>query len=882
MPLHKVPLCTMKYVGDVNSSGTFKYDTTVNLNKTTNKILHDKSIKIINKISNLKYFYSNEKNIGKMNLNKNMYKIFLNPIKFKSIKQLYRKTNINIAKIDIKILELLKLNSCFKFSMTKSLFRFYHQNLFKNDNKIFLLKNNKFGLSKLSNKKYINFIRNLDLNILNSKKIEFANKINIICKLNAKTIEVLKLRECCKSLRRFVIINKIKHCSKSDSSNFLDEIKNKELSKSYYYNLDILNLRDLHKYNKAKNLTVLRFNYMFKLFNKKLDTQRILYINKFNAMFFYKENVKKINLSLAKYFDKKVENLIAKNISNIVFSYLFNREIFILQNKYLKINRINLSLFKNNNLFLNNFNLKNISFYKQKYLKNNSIKLLYKNSSLFVNSLNFYLMSKLYFQKYLGNISIKSIDLFKNNKFLKLDSCENIYLNKNKLLNKLINTGLFKVNYKYYSLRNIRNINKYTSNYLSLYDDKKIFKLDFMFLNHVDLHRLSKSKFKTMKAYKLHNIFFNSSYYLCIADNKKMSIENIEEYLDKDALYSVYKNKTVYMYKDTVIPLFNVMNKLNKFLYKASIFNIKLSHEKYLKTVYFKKMFIKYEKHLDNLTLLSLFKLRNLHLKDMSIVDIYKNKLRYLLDISIVDINKEYIKMLNTTIEKNINLINRNKFLKLIKRWWWLNATGPYDPIIVPNKDYLYNFDLLNNLKYEYLRFNTHPIEWGNNWGIDYDIPPVAVSIEIMLDMINIIGMVSQHNVQGWLCVTGKEGIQLLMELIYDWYNMDSSKPNKDYYRIYRWIRWEAEKVYFLDCETGLQAIGILLANLIDYMKFHHFNVVPLWRNLKAMDIERTFNKKASNNDLIKDLDKLKGKRHYFIETKNTNKKNIFGGLKNG
>ncbi len=40
MPLHKIPLCSFKYVGDTTfSSGTFIYDTTEKVAKTTEKII---------------------------------------------------------------------------------------------------------------------------------------------------------------------------------------------------------------------------------------------------------------------------------------------------------------------------------------------------------------------------------------------------------------------------------------------------------------------------------------------------------------------------------------------------------------------------------------------------------------------------------------------------------------------------------------------------------------------------------------------------------------------------------------------------------------------------------------------------------------------------
>ncbi len=39
------------------------------------------------------------------------------------------------------------------------------------------------------------------------------------------------------------------------------------------------------------------------------------------------------------------------------------------------------------------------------------------------------------------------------------------------------------------------------------------------------------------------------------------------------------------------------------------------------------------------------------------------------------------------------------------------------------------------------------------------------------------------------------------------------------------------------------------------------------------MDIERNFNRIATNEEIIKHLDKLKGNRHYMIETQDFEKK---------
>ncbi|EES47932.1 hypothetical protein NE172_02145 [Clostridium botulinum] len=280
------------------------------------------------------------------------------------------------------------------------------------------------------------------------------------------------------------------------------------------------------------------------------------------------------------------------------------------------------------------------------------------------------------------------------------------------------------------------------------------------------------------------------------------------------------------------------------------------------------------EKYADKIHSKNVFKLDSIGLNDVTITPVYRQYEKPILNLSIDDIYKEQSRSLNGPPDRVIHLPRDNKFIEVTKRWWWLNETDSRDHLIVPHRDYGGMIDLLNNDNYQYLRYDHHPIEWGKTWGIDTHIPPAAISIEVMTDLTNIILMIWHKNTQGWLNVSGKEAIQMLMELFYDWYTMDTSRPNHSYYRAYRWIRWEAEKVYFLNTKNGLQAIGILVKNLREYLKNHHFNRVPIWRNPKAMDEERNFNRVARNGDLMKPLDKNKGKRHYYIETQNFEKEN--------
>ncbi|MCW6064953.1 hypothetical protein LAV43_11115, partial [Clostridium sporogenes] len=62
MPLHKIPLCSFKYVGDTTfSSGTFIYDTTEKVAKTTEKLFYKETMGEIDKIKGDKLFYKEPK-----------------------------------------------------------------------------------------------------------------------------------------------------------------------------------------------------------------------------------------------------------------------------------------------------------------------------------------------------------------------------------------------------------------------------------------------------------------------------------------------------------------------------------------------------------------------------------------------------------------------------------------------------------------------------------------------------------------------------------------------------------------------------------------------------------------------------------------------------
>ncbi|HCL4438634.1 hypothetical protein AL714_02840 [Clostridium botulinum] len=536
-------------------------------------------------------------------------------------------------------------------------------------------------------------------------------------------------------------------------------------------------------------------------------------INKNNTISLDKIKYIGINIKISKELDVRKN----ADISICYNNKLLGREILQLNKAN---NLINLSIDREN-LQLNKFK----SIYTDLIVE----KEIFKGESLQNLKLEKYINIEKNIGYYLYRIYCKEIDIDKS-KFVQKYGFKNI--NKNK--------------YRFIDRSNLKEVAEISNKTMLNKDiiigidiDTSINNLKILDLKDIDRN------YKTMLMYNI-----------ALKDIEKYRIKNA---LNKIAHKEIFKDHNKkYFYKD----VFKFIDKsINRYLDRQAIRSIFKYNNRYLDREYTTNIFKHNEKYFGN----------------NPIINIYKQIERDLLNLSIWQIYRQSNKYLNNGAIKQIYVPNKNKFIEITKRWWWLKPTNPTDKIIVPNKDYIYNNDLLNNLDYEYLRFNNHPIEWGKDWGVDYNIPPMTISIEIMLDLTNILIMIWHKNTQSWLSCTGKESIQFIMELIYDWYTLDTSSPNIDYIRAYRWIRWEAEKVYFCNIENGLQAIGLLIANLIDYLKQHHFNLVPVWNNPKAMEIEREFNKAATNGDIMRDLDKLKGKRNYMIEVQNFEKKNILG-----
>ncbi|MCB2300405.1 hypothetical protein [Clostridium tagluense] len=625
-------------------------------------------------------------------------------------------------------------------------------------------------------------------------------------------------------------------------------------------------------------------------------------INKTAQKLFYKNNVIEIDKIDSKMICKEVDNInkntekslcnelpgITKNKDNFLHEELFsiakNKEFQSLNlkiNEFTKNNILSLSAGKNLELTKN----KEYQFAKcdLKFTKNSTFQFS-KNNLDFIKAKEFILDKA---EKY-KEVSIENrvIELIRAaalgmDKFIPYNLLRDLnkldYNVSSKLLNKSIVSQLYlKENNMYLDRYNIKNMDKYVGNLLMYTRQvKQIYKGNALFVNRVNEKLIDKNNIIFRQVYKDYkNIFKNDASRLMYKD----AIKNI--FIDEQ--YLLYRNSTKGMLKD---------NK-NKLMYKDASRGM-------LKNI---------ENYLDKIDIKNIYKDETLSLKKDVARDIFKGK--------IIGLNKTYIEISNT-IDYGLNKVSdtniyvpyelkglnkfatdiyiayTSKFIEVIKRWWVLEATAPTDFKILPDDyGYVNNPLSVNRRDREYRNMTdllNHPISFmpylENDKGIDldYGTEEMSLSIEILLEMVNIVGMIVMRSASQFANASGQEAIEFIMELLLDWFNMDSTiremnlKGSREHYlRSYRWIRWEAEKVWFKadkdhtqDRMMGIKYAGMLFSNLLDYMKYHHFNLVPIWRNLKCMDTERNFNRKASNGDLMKNLDKLKGRRHYFIETKN-------------
>lgn len=258
-----------------------------------------------------------------------------------------------------------------------------------------------------------------------------------------------------------------------------------------------------------------------------------------------------------------------------------------------------------------------------------------------------------------------------------------------------------------------------------------------------------------------------------------------------------------------------------------------------------------------------------------------------------IDISREEeFKKVIGEIEKDIEETK----IKFNKRFWFLRATDPFDWKVLPYSDYPYSskpiaFDneaIPDNWQLDMLwvprlheGIAEHPMPLGSSLGKR----EMEVSVEIMIDVINIMILIWSRMFYNFSGYTGSQAVIRFTKLLYDWLmletsidEMESKGSKEHYFRCYNWVRWEAEKVAIKARDdmslSGNIYIDEWIFELIYYMENHHFDTMPIFDVVQKMDEYRALLPiDDPQGDINFVLDKVKGMRHKIIECK-TNKSN--------
>lgn len=223
--------------------------------------------------------------------------------------------------------------------------------------------------------------------------------------------------------------------------------------------------------------------------------------------------------------------------------------------------------------------------------------------------------------------------------------------------------------------------------------------------------------------------------------------------------------------------------------------------------------------------------------------------------------------LLNNATKRNVKAeANDYHKLKLWQRFWFLLPKGQTDNLILPDCDYPYEDEPVDGI-------DKHPVQAGK----DINIGEIPLSINIMIDLINIlIFMWCKFYNAFWGC-TGSRAVLDTVMYVYQWLNLETSineqlkKGSKEHYdRCYRWLRWEAEKVILMARNdtrlNGNYYVQVLIENLIQYMLDHHFDVMPVFKDIENMDEWRNIFNINVENDIDWVIGKLKGIRHKILK----------------
>lgn len=813
--------------------------------KESNIYLNKKCVAIDSKLVKNKYFEllnntiknskDNEINLNSNNNTKSINNISLLNNYYKKEKENKEilKDNLIPLKEELFIVHIIKNNSNYNLNTLHKNINIINLNYLINSlNNNIIIEKNKF----INQSFYTSLIKNQDLKFI--VQPNYLQSINILfTKLNTKYLKQNKI--------------------KIHSSN------NLYLNSSIKYKIDGINFQN-------KNLSLLN-NILYS--NNKYNLNSILNINFKNETKFitrYKKNVSKFN---------KHHYMIKINDSGIGLFYYSNK-IFL--------KKINLTNISNENIFFKElFNSKIFNINSNNNTKN--FKTI-TNQNIYENNLYCFLnkINNTDINKYLIN------DLFYFNKY----NATNIYKMKN-FINLLIElpSNAFNMNIQQKLLNKFSKSISYTN-------------IEKTFLYDISKNSIYKSSInKNLHTYNIKRFssLINNIQYLDKFINKKAELNNsnkpINIYFNKEILkFNDLFNKYI---TDTTIlnlrktPLTHYGNDItDRFIYQTE--NLYLNQINKIVPFYKNENLVTIKKY-NNLLINYYLNHILLNNSKINLINNYYNKI-VLKNISNFTINKFYnskiikeyyntqIKIFNEKIldGNNINKIDIKHdllYLSLNKRWWFLRPTNPKIKIDLPYIDYPYETNPV-------LNENTSPIPEFKNLG-KQNLP---VSIEIVVDVVNIVIHWWHHSYSDLANAYGTEGIQGLMDVIYQWFMLETSQKEledkgsyADYTRTFRWLRWEAERIYFmakndyLNCKKDPENnvlynsnvyMGKYVSSLLSYLKYHYYYLVPIFDGVSKMDsIRAVLPSDDPQGNIIKNVlpDKIIEEKDYIFDNNENN-----------
>lgn len=814
--LHSYPILVhdFKYVENVCVlSHNFEYIFKQFVMKYQNNIL----LKDV-EISNLAKSYYN--NMLQININNNINREFIaKQIIYNRVYYIYKsKTSFKYKMKNIKISLANRKYNMYKINNNNSIYRYI--NIYKQQMLNLRAKNRDICI----NTENYNLIYNRIYNLIKQEN----NIVNLSKFYISKDVYKNKFEQV---LKKFINSSKLERIN----------IAKKMLYRIIYYKLNLF-IKDNKLIKKALNKD--SFNINILVCNKKY--LKGTYIN--SVMKFSETHHR-----LSKIASRSIlNNRYNKNMSKYYVGYVYN---FPLKHKYMSciyshyINKYNnynhLYKYPSIYVFMNNkkiFYLKNtadnyiLDFSNQKYL--------YKSySSVIIKFAKIYKGLERAINK---NILNNSIPIFFKS------FSQDIKINDFRKYFSFYHNEIMKYSSDIFLRKNWRCVKKQKTKFLRKYNNKQLYKLSAVFL--CKYHNTIN---------KVPNKYYLKNYYNSKILKSKDNVRLLYKYGAKINLYNTYIHKLHKYLSDEI----NIYNKYSHYLKKFMKVVIKNNRNKFLK-----QMFINIIKNNKNVKMIS----NKYDFKYISLIKILKN--RQLFKRSIIVYKNNKYKMLQKYIRKKILKSNaKTKMLDLKLKWFVLEPDSLKDRIIIPNIDYPYENIPINDI-------NKHPIssvEDINYKDVKLGDKEINVSIRIMQQMLNFLFIIWNGKLSDFSLMTTTKAIEEVMVGFYTWLMKDEVRDTmiekgsrEEYLRVYRWFRWEAEKVWIQEKNdvdnTGIKSIGVLVANIIEYMKIHHYNVVPITNKDRIFiftDILRAFT--IYMPDYFKNkLDKTKGKRKYCISTK--------------